>query len=633
MKINENENISIWLAGNTGLRNPLRIHDGLEVLSKSQFVGELHGKANELGFMKLLNDKNVINNESGKDASGSHARKWRLMFERYGFIYGKVKKSAGYTQDDLGPVDTLTPFGKIFLKAQTMSDIEECFLRSLSVEQYKVAECVGAFSPLRWVLAIMLELERLTGSSELSRIEFCLFVQTTNPSYSLDDVIQNILILRKKRKSATSKRVFDKEQIKLRSRFYDKAVGNFTDYGDMNMRYLRASGVLQRKGRGIQIIGSKHLIVEKLAKTTFSTEPYISHMMELTQGAVLPTDNVNDAISILNNLKGILKQSNIYFDISDMSLNTVSEINMARRKLENILAQTNEELYARKQRDEWKEISDYMTLLIRGGGKIQYDEDNMIEVPKDETPAYLEWIMWRALLAIDHLNNSPSDVRGFKLDADFLPVNAAGGGKGDLYCVFDNYVILTEVTMSTSSRQEAMEGEPVRRHVSDAVINYTKPVYCMFIANKVNMNTAETFRHGVWYTNLIKKQRLNIVPLTLKQFKDYFDYLFNSNQAEPDRIVDLLDTCICKRDAMEAPIWMDYIDKLISEKELINQKSCKFPYGVYFGSRIFDNVDKTTGIVVGMNDDYILVAYENTFEPKIITYDRLAFENNVCKIA
>lgn len=441
------------------------------------------------------------------------------------------------------------------------------------------------------------------------------------------------MILRKKRKSATSKRVFDKEQIKLRSRFYDKAVGNFTDYGDMNMRYLRASGVLQRKGRGIQIIGSKHLIVKKLAKTTFSTEPYISHMMELTQGAVLPTDNVNDAISILNNLKGILKQSNIYFDISDMSLNTVSEINMARRKLENILAQTNEELYARKQRDEWKEISDYMTLLIRGGGKIQYDEDNMIEVPKDETPAYLEWIMWRALLAIDHLNNSPSDVRGFKLDADFLPVNAAGGGKGDLYCVFDNYVILTEVTMSTSSRQEAMEGEPVRRHVSDAVINYTKPVYCMFIANKVNMNTAETFRHGVWYTNLIKKQRLNIVPLTLKQFKDYFDYLFNSNQAEPDRIVDLLDTCICKRDAMEAPIWMDYIDKLISEKELINQKSCKFPYGVYFGSRIFDNVDKTTGIVVGMNDDYILVAYENTFEPKIITYDRLAFENNVCKIA
>ena len=37
-----------------------------------------------------------------------------------------------------------------------------------------------------------------------------------------------------------------------------------------------------------------------------------------------------------------------------------------------------------------------MTLLIKGGGKLVYDEDNAIEVPKDETPAYLEWTLWRA---------------------------------------------------------------------------------------------------------------------------------------------------------------------------------------------------------------------------------------------
>ena len=39
-----------------------------------------------------------------------------------------------------------------------------------------------------------------------------------------------------------------------------------------------------------------------------------------------------------------------------------------------------------------------------------------------------------------------------------MPVSAAGGGKGDLYCEFEEFTILTEVTMSTSSRQEAMEG-------------------------------------------------------------------------------------------------------------------------------------------------------------------------------
>ena len=162
-----------------------------------------------------------------------------------------------------------------------------------------------------------------------------------------------------------------------------------------------------------------------------------------------------------------------------------ADINIARQRLENILAQTDEIQYANDQCNQWQEIRDYMTLLIRGGGKLVYDEDNAIEVPKDETPAYLEWTLWRAALAIDHMVNKPYEVRGFKLDSDFMPVSAAGGGKGDLYCEFNDFTILTEVTMSTSSRQEAMEGEPVRRHVSDAVLKYAKPVYGMFIAVRI----------------------------------------------------------------------------------------------------------------------------------------------------
>ena len=100
--------------------------------------------------------------------------------------------------------------------------------------------------------------------------------------------------------------------------------------------------------------------------------------------------------------------------------------------------------------------------------------------------------------------------------------------------------------MSTSSRQEAMEGEPVRRprvsirgrrefhplepqwrylhrrptcrhlpvsrHVSDAVLKYDKPVYGLFIAVRIDTNTAETFRHGIWYAKGDVKQRLDIVP-------------------------------------------------------------------------------------------------------------------------
>ena len=556
------EQITIWHVGNTGLRNPNRIQEGFSVFADSPFVGNLR-EENEVAFMKYLNEMGIIQNKEGKDISGSHARKWRLMFARNGFIYPQVKKKDGL-QEDLGALDDITPFGRAFLKADTYPAMQECFLRSMSVEQNDMPDKKLHFSPLRWLLAIMLELEKRTGSSELSRIEFALWGHTTNPSYNLDDVVSKILDLRQRRATAPSKRVFDKKEIAKRAENYDKKPANFLDYSDMNMRYLRVSGVFQRKGRGLVIVPAKHVLAEKLAKTTASDTSLLEQYKILCTGASLPTDNKDVAKSLLDDLIKQMKDRHILFDITDLPLNTATEINIARQRLENILAKTDEIRYANDQCNQWEEIRDYMTLLIKGGGKHIYDEDNAIEVPKDETPAYLEWILWRSALAIDHMVNKPYEVRGFKLDSDFLPVSAAGGGKGDLYCEYSDFTILTEVTMSTSSRQEAMEGEPVRRHVSDAVLKYDKPVYGLFIAIRIDTNTAETFKHGVWYAKGDVKQRLNIVPLTLSQFQKFFVAMFEAKKAHPQKLRDLIDVCETSRDNMEAPEWKDYIDSAVS---------------------------------------------------------------------
>lgn len=566
-----NEKIDIWLVGNTGLRNPNRIQDGFRIFAGSPFVGNLHGKDNEIGFMNLLNEKGTIQNEEGKDSSGSHARKWRLMFAKNGLIYPQVQKNDGL-QKDLGTLDDITPFGRTFLKADTYSAVQECYLRAMSVEQFPMPDGKQHFSPLRWLLAIMLELEKRTGSSELSRIEFALWGHTTNPSYDLNMVVDNILDLRKRRAAAPAKRPFDRKEIAERGKHYNKKADNFLDYSDMNMRYLRISGVLQRKGRGLIIVPTKHILAEKLAKTTAGAEPIIEQYKLLCNGAPLPTDNLEVAKSLLDDLTKQMKERRILFDISDLPLTTPAEINIARQRLENILAQTDEIQYANDQCNQWKEIADYMSLLIKGGGKLVYDEDNAIEVPKDETPVYLEWTLWRAALAIDHMVNKPYEVRGFKLDSDFMPVSAAGGGKGDLYCEFDDFTILTEVTMSTSSRQEAMEGEPVRRHVSDAVLKYDKPVYGMFIAVRIDTNTAETFRHGVWYAKGDVKQRLDIVPLTLAQFQKYFTAMFEANKAIPEKLRELLLKCESRRDILDAPTWKQYIDMTVSQKA--NELAC-----------------------------------------------------------
>lgn len=649
MRIDDNEKINIWLAGNTGLRNPMRIQEGFIAFSQSPYVGNLHGNENEMGFMKFLDEKGIINNESGKDPSGSHARKWRLMFERYGFIYGQAKKQNGFKQDELGKMDDITPFGRMFIKADTIPAMQECFLRSLGVEQYWLPDGSGHFSPFRWILAIMLELEKRTGSSELSRIEFGLWGHTTNPSYDLSEVVDHILDLRERRENAPAKRPFDRKEIEERGKHYDKKSDNFLDYCDMNMRYLRISGVLQRKGRGLIIVPSKHIIAEALAKTTISTAPMLEEFKVLTNGAPLPTDNIVVAKRVLTDLMKQMKERHIVFDISDLPLDTPAEVNIARRRLEETLSQTDEINYAADQKNKWREISDYMSLLIKGGGKKEYDDDYVIEVPKDETPAYLEWILWRAALAIDHLVNKPYEVRGFRLDSDFMPVSAAGGGKGDLYCEFKDFTILTEVTMSTSSRQEAMEGEPVRRHVSDAVLSYDKPVYGMFIAIRIDTNTAETFRHGVWYARGDEQQRLNIVPFTLAQFQKYFETMFITKQASPEKLVELIDHCAKKRDYMEAPAWKEYIDdaikygvgkagypSMVAESPVQYgsvRTDKKFPYGLYFGSRIKDSVKGRVGCVVGIQEDYILVAFEGEIEPQIVPANSDFFEKGYYALA
>lgn len=559
------ENIKIWLVGNTGLRNPNRIQEGLAVYAKSAFVRKLHGRDNEIGFMNLLNKEGIIQNESGKDESGSHARKWRLMFAKNGYIYPQVSKKDG-NQDDLGAMDDITPFGRTFLKADTFPAVQECFLRAMSVEQFEMPDKSTYFSPLRWMLAIMLELEKRTGSTEMSRIEFALWGHTTNPSYNLSEVVDHILDLRQRRAKAPAKRTFDKNEIKEREKHYDKKADNFLDYSDMNMRYLRISGMFQRKGRGIMIVPAKHLLAEKLAKETATSEPLMEAYKKLCSGAPLPTDNIDIAKTLLEDLKKQMKERHIVYDISDLPLDTPAEINIARQRLEDTLAKTDEIQYANDQCNQWKEIADYMSLLIKGGGKLVYDEDNAIEIPKDETPAYFEWTLWRAALAIDHMVNKPYEVRGFRLDSDFLPVTAAGGGKGDLYCEFEDFMILTEVTMSTSSRQEAMEGEPVRRHVSDAVLNYNKPVYGLFLAIRIDTNTAETFRHGIWYAKGDVKQRLDIVPLSLEQFRRHFVSMFEGKQARPEHLRDLILQCEAERDNLEAPAWMRYIESVVNKK-------------------------------------------------------------------
>ena len=52
------------------------------------------------------------------------------------------------------------------------------------------------------------------------------------------------------------------------------------------------------------------------------------------------------------------------FDISDLPLNTATEINIARRRLEDLLSKTDEIQYAKEQCNQWQETVSYTHLDV-----------------------------------------------------------------------------------------------------------------------------------------------------------------------------------------------------------------------------------------------------------------------------
>ena len=110
-----------------------------------------------------------------------------------------------------------------------------------------------------------------------------------------------------------------------------------------------------------------------------------------------------------------------------------------------------------------------------------------------------------------------------------------------------------------------MEGEPVRRHVADLMQQYDKPVYGLFIANRIDSNTAETFRIGVWYTKDDVRLELHIVPFTLMQFSAFFKTIFANGNVTPQAIIDLMLQCeqFCRD--YEAPQWKARIAETVGE--------------------------------------------------------------------
>lgn len=556
-----------WYLGNTTVRSPFRLRDGLTALASSALQGNLHGKMQEIAFRNLLGEHDVVG--LGEDQTNSLGRKWRSALSKLGFLYPKIPTIDGLSQNDIGATDTITPNGWRLIRSETVPAMQECFLRALAA--YYIPSVIEkdysfrVFSPLRHTLAIMLELAKITDTSHINFLEMALIVQLTNSEDDIKEIVNRILNLREQRERTGNKRQFDNQEYKKAAELHKYVDATFRDYADTNFRYLKATGLVQSKGHGISLVLEKYVFVENLVQDTSVPDSPDTYFRTLCEGAILPTDHKDSALAVFNDQLEQLQSRGISFDIRKRSLDTVADIAIVRHEIENLLFEYNEEEYAKQQVSKWQEIVAYMELIITRGRSKTLPSGEEIAVPKTEAPAYFEWILWRAFLAINSLINKPYEARRFKVDQDFLPVGTAPGNGPDLIFEFEDFVLVVEVTLTDNSRQEAAEGEPVRRHVANLVSHYQKKVYGLFIANRIDSNTAETFRIGIWYARDDSRMQLDIIPLTLKQFKEVFTTLFQSEPVDVHSIRTVIDVCIRLRSEHEAPAWKREIERSVNE--------------------------------------------------------------------
>ncbi|MFZ6724181.1 AlwI family type II restriction endonuclease [Undibacterium sp. MH2W] len=559
-----------WCLENPTVRSPFRLREGLIALSKSSLQGNLRGREQEVAFRDLLGELGVVS--LGSDATFSVSRKWRKALNRRGFLYPPVSKTSTVTQGEIGPLDTITANGWRLINADSVPAMQECFLRSLAAyyipSDFEKEYEFGAFSPLRHTLAVMLELEKSTGENHLNFIEMAVIIQNSTSADDMAGIVAKILDLRDRRQKSGNKKQFDGQELEKTAKLDDYVPQTFNDYADTNFRYLKATGLVQSKGRGIALVPEKHVFIEKLVETVQVPESDKMFYTFLCNGATLPTDNKDSALVVLEDLLIQLSTYGITFDTTGKSLETPADIGSVRHEIEAILSARREEEYAAKQAGQWEEIAAYMDLLIhrRSRSKKILSGGAEIEIPQAEAPAYFEWVLWRAFLAVNSLVNKPYEARRFKIDQDFLPVGTAPGNGPDLIFEFDEFVLVVEVTLTDNSRQEAAEGEPVRRHVARIVEGYPgKRVYGLFIANKVDTNTVETLRIGFWYKSDDSKMALQIVPITLEQFQKIFSAGFSSGTITPKLIQEFLRDCLAVSNN-DAPAWKREIERTVQEQ-------------------------------------------------------------------
>lgn len=523
----------------TSPRSPNKLQGELKLLKN--FDGRYWNKETQLEFAKSLETYEGFQGEVSKKETAFAARD-RLRGPRLmGFICTPKRGTNGKLE--------FTDVGNLFLNA-TEEQQELIFQRQIAKVQYKShLHNNKGFEDMN-IRPLMLMIKMLLALEKITKEELALFALTLTDFTKFNYVIEKIKLYRKKiseMKPGIERKTFKRDfaisyvneiykddisegRTKLReggTEFSKTKLQTLKDYSDSTIRYLRATGLftLQPHGQALTLTKAKLddslylLNTYGLSVSTYTDneyEDYIKNYLGNPSLPVLRVDNTDNQLIDYNRMLSVVKSTDESFAVEiasefESSTNSVEKINTLI-KLERKITEI-------QVKNEAKEIRrDYDTSF----NDIKKIFEDISAKDKDivDRPLMYEWNTWRSMVLI----NDALNVQGnYVADADGNPVSTASGGKPDILVEYKNFWLAVEVTLQSGMKQYETEGEPILRHVghlqrSRIELNDTRPVYGLFIAEKINEEVISHLFSVANRNSQVYKGKVRILPVDRKSF-------------------------------------------------------------------------------------------------------------------
>lgn len=543
----------IWHLNNTTIRNPGRYLEALRAYEDYGHIEGLFKSGNTQAQQELYNlilDAGLIKSQDRDSAW--NGRKWRLGFYRLGLI--------SYTNASKENQGMITKTGMALLNASNDAELEDVYLRIIYNLEYR--EKGTLFRPVTLILKVM-KLLRDSGYKEsINQKEFIISIQDYRPELDAKDYFDEIIKFRrgvdlnKGKLKNFYKNIFNEVFIRNKK---TPSITTFTkDYPDVTFRLLKLSGLFRTEGSKLILNSQYSRLLDTLCADDTVSQSDDDYYFKIANLPELPIDANRDI------LESIVVENFETLDSTPINIKELGDedLRYLRINQDDKIRKEAEKRFAFEQRSKVNVITSWFECLVNKKSKDEFIDGEYIAFKSDERPQYLEWIIWRAFLAINNLSNQPYESRKFPLDSELRPTSHAPSRGPDLLMEFDEFTLVVEVTWTASSRQVAAEGEPVIRHVAQIAANSDKPTYCLFIAPKIDMNTIQHYRvHDTWFLEDNLEQVANVIPLSLEEFISFFINIPKAQKDSIDKIHSILKDCTANKKNLKSIEWKELISR------------------------------------------------------------------------